>query len=113
MFFLSCVCYAFVCVCLFVSCVTCWEMADLLTRVCHFPIGILGLVWYLIVSIPDLCTLTYFYNCIIIQISLHNIRRVGLFTIFSFKVYNSYNAFHRNRKFYKLVFLIIADLQSK
>ena len=28
----------------------------------HFPIGILGQVWYLIVSIPDLCTLTYFYN---------------------------------------------------
>ena len=28
--------------------------------VCHFPIGILlGQVWYLIVSIPDLCTLTY------------------------------------------------------
>ena len=84
--------------------VTCWEMADLLALVCgvcHFPIGILGLVWYLIVSIPDLCTLTYFYNCIIIQISLHNIRRVGLFTIFSFKVYNSYNAFHRIRKFYK------------
>ena len=27
---------------------------------CHFPIGILGQVWYLIVSIPDLCTLTYF-----------------------------------------------------
>ena len=26
----------------------------------HFPIGILGQVWYLIVSIPDLCTLTYF-----------------------------------------------------
>ena len=26
---------------------------------CHFPIGILGQVWYLIVSIPDLCTLTY------------------------------------------------------
>ena len=25
--------------------------------VCHFPIGILGQVWYLI---PDLCTLTYF-----------------------------------------------------
>ena len=24
------------------------------------PIGILGQVWYLIVSIPDLCTLTYF-----------------------------------------------------
>ena len=28
--------------------------------VCHFPIGILGQMWYLIVSIPDLCTLTYF-----------------------------------------------------
>ena len=25
-------------------------------------IGILGEVCYLIVSIPDLCTLTYFYN---------------------------------------------------
>ena len=33
--------------------------------VCHFPIGILGQVWYLIVSIPDLCNLTYFEfsNC--------------------------------------------------
>ena len=30
--------------------------------VCHFPIGILGQVWYLIVSIPDLCTITYFYT---------------------------------------------------
>ena len=28
--------------------------------VCHFPIGILGQVWYLIVSIPDLCNHTYF-----------------------------------------------------
>ena len=25
----------------------------------NFPIGILGQVWYLIVSIPDLCTLTF------------------------------------------------------
>ena len=47
--------------------VTYWERADLLALVCgvlllvcHFPIGILGQVWYLIVSIPDLCTLTYF-----------------------------------------------------
>ena len=47
--------------------VTCWERADILAlvcgvqlSVCHFPIGILGRVWYLIVSIPDLCTLTYF-----------------------------------------------------
>ena len=33
--------------------------------VCHFPIGILGQVWYLIVSIPDLCSLTYFYITLI------------------------------------------------
>ena len=47
--------------------VTCCERADLLALVCsvllwacYFPIGILGQVWYLIVSIPDLCTLAYF-----------------------------------------------------
>ena len=47
--------------------VTCWEGTDLLALVCgvllcdcHFPIGILGQVWYLIISIPDLCTLAYF-----------------------------------------------------
>ena len=56
--------YAFVYMCLVV---TCWERADLLALVCgvqlwgfHFPIGILGQVWYLIVTIHDLCTLTYF-----------------------------------------------------
>ena len=27
-----------------------------------FPCGILGQVWYLIVSIPDLFRLSYFYN---------------------------------------------------
>ena len=49
--------------------VNCWEKADLLALlcgfklwVCHFPIGILGQVWYLIASIPDLRTLTYFAN---------------------------------------------------
>ena len=47
--------------------VTCWERADRLALVCgvellvcHFPIGILDQVWYLIVSIPDICCLTYF-----------------------------------------------------
>ena len=52
--------------------VTCWERADLFALVCgvllcvfHFPIGILGQVWYLIVSIPDLSTLTYFYRILI------------------------------------------------
>ena len=46
--------------------VTYLERTDLLALVCgflllvcHFPIGILGKVWYLIVSIPDFCTLTY------------------------------------------------------
>ena len=49
--------------------ITCCERADLLALVCgvlvllcvcHFPIGILGHMWYLIVSIPDLYTLTNF-----------------------------------------------------
>ena len=47
--------------------VTCWEPSDLFALVCgvkllvcNFPFGILGQVWYLIVSTPDLCTLTYF-----------------------------------------------------
>ena len=58
--------YASVYVCLVV---TCWERADLLALVCgvllwvcYFHIGILGQVWTLIVSIPDLCTLIYFYT---------------------------------------------------
>ena len=53
-----------VCWCLVV---TCWERADLLALFCdvllcrfHFPIGILGQVWCLIVSIPDLCPFSYF-----------------------------------------------------
>ena len=32
------------------------------------PMGILGQVLYLIVSIPDLCTLTYFEECLRIQV---------------------------------------------
>ena len=50
--------------------VTCLERADLLALacgvylwVCHFPVDILGQVWYLIVLIPDLCTLTNFTLC--------------------------------------------------
>ena len=57
---------ASICMCLVV---TCWERANLLALICgvylwvfHFPIGILGQVWYLIVSIPDICTLTL--NCL-------------------------------------------------
>ena len=62
----SCVYHAFATVhcCLVVT----WrERADLLTLVCDvycdfvtFPFGILGSVWYLIVSIPDHCCLSYF-----------------------------------------------------
>ena len=66
MFFVSCVSHAFASVqCCLV--VTCWENADLLVLVgdvyCIFvtdPCGILGQVWYLIVSFPDLCRLSYF-----------------------------------------------------
>ena len=64
MLFLSCVCHAFKSVhCCLV--VTCWERADLLALVCDvcvfvtFPCFILGLVWYLIVSLLDLCHLSY------------------------------------------------------
>ena len=41
--------------------------------VCHFPIGILGQVWYLIVLIPDLCTLTYLDNLKTNQKSYYNL----------------------------------------
>ena len=67
MFFLSYVCYVFVRVCLYVICghllgkgLPLGSRLWCLLWVCHFPIGILGQVWYLIVSIPDLCTLNYF-----------------------------------------------------
>ena len=62
---MSCDSHAFVSVhsCLVV---TCWERADLLALVgdvcCSFvtfPCGILGWVWCLIVSFPDLCLLSY------------------------------------------------------
>ena len=48
--------------------VICWERADLLLLLCAmfscvfvlFLSGVLGQVWSLIVSIPDLCLLPYF-----------------------------------------------------
>ena len=46
--------------------VTCWEKVDLLALVCDvycifvtFPCGILGQVWYQIISFTDLCRLIY------------------------------------------------------
>ena len=61
------VCHA----CLSVHCslvITCWERANLLAVLCvmfscvvvTFPSGVLGQAWNLIVSIPNLCLLTYF-----------------------------------------------------
>ena len=59
-------------------------MADLLALVCDvycdfvtFPCGIPGQVWYLIVSIPDPCCLSYFHQCFLtakINYSLPDIR---------------------------------------
>ena len=66
-FVLSCVCYVCARVCLYVLCGHLlgkgWPLGSrlwCLLWVCHFPTGILGQVWYLIVSIPDLCTFTYY-----------------------------------------------------
>ena len=42
---------------------------------CTAFIGILGQVWYLIVSIPDLCTITYF-DCMrnsLVFLSIHHV----------------------------------------
>ena len=63
MLFLSCVCYAFACVCLLMPC---GRLLGKLSFVMSnfvfvtFSCGILGQVWYFIVSNPDLCHLSYF-----------------------------------------------------
>ena len=64
--FVSCVSHAFASVRCYLV-VTCSERADLLAFVgdvycifLTFPCGILGQVWYLIVSFPDHCHLSYF-----------------------------------------------------
>ena len=77
MLFLYCVCHAFASAdCCHV--VSCWERADLLSLVFFvlncvfvtFLFGILGLVWYLIVLITDLCRFSYFHTvCIVLHIS--------------------------------------------
>ena len=76
-FVLSCVCYVFVRVFLYVFIGHLlgkgWPLGSrlwCLLWVCHFPIGILGQVWYLIVSIPDLCTLTYFDMYVDLRINI-------------------------------------------
>ena len=74
MLFLNCVCHAFASThCCLV--VTCCKRTDLLALVCvvkcvvvTFPFGILGQVWYMIVSIPVLFPLSYFHT---VRIVLH------------------------------------------
>ena len=69
MLFLSCVCYAFVHVCLLMPCGhslgKSWPLGSCLSLI--VSIGILGQVWYLIASIPDLCPLSYFdyHSCFV------------------------------------------------
>ena len=54
---------------------TCWERAALMFLLCvmfycvfvTFPYGVLGQVWYLVVSIPDLCLLPYFNDIKVLQ----------------------------------------------
>ena len=55
---LLCLCARLVICALWSSALTSWLSFVVSTVSGHFPIGILGQVWYLIVSIPDLCTLT-------------------------------------------------------
>ena len=66
--FCVCLCYTVLSVS-FSLVVTCCENADFLALIyliffifITFPYGILGQVWYLIVSIPDFCHLSYFAN---------------------------------------------------
>ena len=70
LFWIVCVIYVLFChafasihCCLVVNCC---DRADLLALVCDvvvtFLCGILGQVWHLIVSIPDLCRLSYFFS---------------------------------------------------
>ena len=66
MLFMYCVCYVFASVYCCLD-ATRWERADLLALVCDvncvfvtLPCGILGQVWYLIVSFPDRCLLSNF-----------------------------------------------------
>ena len=63
----ACICYAFVCICLLMSCGHLlgkgWPLGSHLwcriVKLSQIPIDILGQVWCLIVSIPDLCPLSY------------------------------------------------------
>ena len=82
MFFVSSVSHAFAsvpCCLVFI----CWERADLLALVgdiycifVTFLCGILSQMWYLIVSFPDLCRLSYFH--MFGQCSAYNQSNIGI-----------------------------------
>ena len=65
MLFLSCVCHDFASVALWSPVgkgMTSWLSFVILNcAFVTFPCGILGQVWYFIVSIPDLCPLSYLH----------------------------------------------------
>ena len=42
----------------------------------HFPIGILGQLWYLIVSIPDLFTLSHFYYTCLVCLNTNDLAQL-------------------------------------
>ena len=83
---------------------TCWERADLLTRLyvifwcvyVTFPCDFLAEVWFLIVSISDLCFLTYFYGDL--WYNLKKIPRSNIFSAQFIKIISNYKkiAFHIN-----------------
>ena len=63
-------------------------------EICHFPIGILGQVWYLIVSIPDLCFLNYF---LILCMNIAYILKMCMK-----KIYIENNVFYTNLQHFNL-----------
>ena len=59
MLFMSCVCHAFA------KGLTSWLLFVMFIVFVTLPCGILGQVWYLVVSIPDLCRLSYFVTLLV------------------------------------------------
>ena len=63
---------------------TSWLLLVMFIALVIFPCGILGQVWYLIVSFPDLCFLSYFYSAILQRnakqlgfLKMHSLTMIG------------------------------------
>ena len=75
--FLFCLVFAMFCARLFICALwspagkglTSWLSFVVSSVSLSLSLGILGQVWYLIVSIPDLCTITYFYISQLIRLA--------------------------------------------